>query len=170
MSEIRRVPRVLALLVCGALLAMCAGSGGTSSGGGSTNTSIRPGSAANPCSGKKGNGSPNTPIVCVDDTGDALTVHPDPVIVHDRSRSDNNPVMIQWMTVSGSDNLNIVMNPGCTTEMKCNKHKCTAKTIPFAASETGEHRCKYTIKTDRLELDPDTVVVKCCTVPDPTNP
>src|SRR5690348_9452319 len=122
MSEIRRVPRVLSLLVCGLLLATCAGSGGSSSSnGGSNNTSIRPGRAANPCAGKKGNGSPNTPIVCVDDTGDALTVHPDPVIVHDRSKSDNNPVLIQWMTVSGGDNLNITMSAGCTTEMKCNK-------------------------------------------------
>jgi hypothetical protein len=163
MFEIRRLPRVVALLVSSLLVLTCesrnAATGGSPS-------AAAPSRASNPCSGGKGHASPNKPVVCVDDRTTSLSVHPDPVIVHDVSASDRNPVMIQWMTVTGG-NVRVVMREGCTTDMKCTGGKCTAKTIPHKAAETGERRCKYDIITDRATLDPDTVIVKCCTVPEP---
>jgi hypothetical protein len=124
---------------------------------------------SNSCASAKGNGSPNTPIVCVDDRGATLSVNPDPVIVHDVGKSDSKPVVIQWMTASGTGNLQISMRPGCTTALSCDgRGKCTARTIPHRSDENGERRCKYDVWTDtKPRLDPDTVVVKCCTVPEP---
>ncbi len=160
MFEIRRVPRVVALLVSSLLLFTCASPKAPDGGA--------PAPLSNPCQRGKGNGSPNKPIVCVDDTGATLSVHPDPVIVHDRGASDHKPVVIQWLTVSGRNQLQLSMKEGCIAELSCKGARCVARTIPHAENETGERRCKYDVWTDRHpRLDPDTVIVKCCTVPEP---
>lgn len=164
MFEIRRSPRVVVLLASSLLFMTCASWSAPGRG-----NALAPNRAGGPCAAKKGNGSPNKPIVCVDDTGATLSVHPDPVIVHDVDASEKKPVVIQWMTVSGGNDLQISMKDGCTTALSCKGGKCTARTLPHGENETGERRCKYDIWTDKHpRLDPDTVVVKCCTVPEPT--
>jgi hypothetical protein len=167
MIEIRRLPRIVALLLCSALFMTCASSNATGDGGSVSPSGSSPELRANPCSTGKGFASPNTPVVCVDDSVTPFRVHPDPIVVHDVSAKDRRPVTIQWMTVSGG-RIGINMKSSeCVTSMKCANGKCTAKTIAHKAAETGERRCKYDIITDKGTLDPDTVIVKCCTVPEP---
>lgn len=165
MIEIRRLPRLVALVVSSALLVTCSSS--NASGGAAIDPSrSSPSLNANPCAGNRGYGSPNKPVVCVDDRTSTITVNPDPIVVHDRSAKDHKPVILQWYSVSGRD-LVINMRAGCTTNMRCIHGGCTAMTIPHRKDETGERRCKYDIMTAKGILDPDTVIVKCCTVPEP---
>lgn len=167
MIEIRRLPRVVALLVSSAFIATCGSSNATSGGASVSPSGNAPSLRANPCAGGKGFASPNTPIVCVDDSVSPFRVQPDPVIVHDVSAKDRRPVMIQWMTVDGGPITVNMKSSACVTSVNCASGKCTAKTIPHKAAETGERRCKYDIVTDQGRLDPDTVIIKCCTVPEP---
>lgn len=166
MSVIRRIPRVLILVACMLVLATCAPRGGS--------VAVAPPSpgsadrAGGPCAKGKGNGSPNTPIVCVDDTGATLSVHPDPFRVHDVRANDKQPVVVQWVTVSGANNLGIEMEPGCFSRITCRGNRCTTQVVPAPAGQTGERRCKYDVWTDRHpRLDPDGVVVPCCSLEEP---
>jgi hypothetical protein len=117
----------------------------------------------NPCTKKAGSTDRNAPIVCVDDTGSALTVAPDPIRVHDVGASDRQPVVLHWHTVSGSNDLQIEIEPGCVTEMRCDgKGHCMARSLPRGDDRT-EKRCKYDVWTDRHpRLDPDVIIVPCC--------
>jgi hypothetical protein len=117
---------------------------------------------ANPCASRAGSADRNAPIVCVDDTGATLKVNPDPVRVHDVGAADRAPVVIHWFTVSGANDLQIQLQPGCVTETKCdgNGH-CMARTLP--RGDKTERRCKYDVWTNKHpRLDPDVIVIPCC--------
>ena len=126
--------------------------------GGSPSPAFR----GNPCASKAGSADRNAPIVCVDDTGSTLTVSPDPIRVHDVGASDKAPVVLQWHTVSGRNDLHVEIEPGCVTETTCsgNGH-CRARTTP--RTDKTEKRCKYDVWTDKHpRLDPDVIVIPCC--------
>ena len=117
---------------------------------------------AGPCASKAGSNDRNAPIVCVDDTGSTLTVSPDPIRVHDVGASDKAPVVLQWHTVSGANDLHIEIEPGCVDEVKCPRPgHCVARTLP--RGDKTEKRCKYDVWTDKHpRLDPEVIIVPCC--------
>jgi hypothetical protein len=152
------------LFVC-----MCASQPATDTTAATAATAAAPGgtalsraAAGNPCANNgKGSENRNAPIVCVDDTGATLTVSPDPIRIHDVGAADRAPVVIHWHTVSGANDLNIEIEPGCITEMNCSGGHCRARTTP--RNDKTEKRCKYDIWTDKHpRLDPDLIVIPCC--------
>ena len=116
--------------------------------------------APGPCANGVGSSDRQAPIVCVDDTGTTLSVRPDPIVIHDKRRGGAQPVTMQWFTRSGGGNLQIEIEEGCVTNVKCNgKGHCTAQTRDIDA----ETRCKYDVLTDtHPRLDPDLVLTPCC--------
>jgi hypothetical protein len=158
MPEVRIVLRWF-LLVPAALVLMTCSSG-------SSNTSVAPGGgsgdtrmAAGPCGGGVGKADRNAPIVCVDDSGGTLKVHPDPIAAHSVGQSSRQPVMLHWWTRSGGNALNIEIQPGCVTDVKCSGGHCSARTLPT----TSQMKCKYDVWTDKHpRLDPDIVIDPCC--------
>ncbi len=110
-----------------------------------------------PCSRGKGTENRNAPIVCVDDTGATLSVNPDPVKAN--ATGTGAPVVIQWWTRSGGNQLHIEVTPGCITDVSCDGAHCKAQTLPV----TAHTQCKYDVWTDKHpKLDPDIVVDPCC--------
>ena len=157
MSEVRMVPRLLALLVATLLIAGCAATPADNSGA-SSSMPLR----ANPCASGAPPMNKQAPIVCIDDSSRKLVVSPDPVVVHDVSVSDRKtPVGVQWFTKSGTGDVQVAIEPGCVDKKSCNGNgKCTAETVPGA-----KKRCKYDVwitggAHDRL--DPTVVVDPCC--------
>ncbi|HEV7238084.1 MAG TPA: hypothetical protein VGQ36_02510 [Thermoanaerobaculia bacterium] len=115
---------------------------------------------SNPCNTGKGKADRNAPIVCVDDTGETLSVDPDPINVHDVDATDRKPVIIQWRTRSGSKDLNVEIAEGCVTDVECKDGHCKAKTRETDASGA---RCKYDVWTSKHpRLDPEVIIVDCC--------
>lgn len=111
------------------------------------------------CADGKGSEDRQAPIVCVDDSGSTLSVAPDPIVVHDRRRNSNAPVVMQWFTRSGRGELQIRIQDGCVTDLKCQGSHCTAKTRDIGA----ETKCKYDVLTDKHPLlDPDLILTPCC--------
>lgn len=115
-----------------------------------------------PCANKAGSNDRNAPIVCVDDTGTALAVSPDPIRVHDVGQNDRLPVMLQWHTVSGRNDLRVEIEPGCVTDVRCERPgHCAARTLP--RNDKAEKRCKYDVWTDKHpRLDPEVIITPCC--------
>jgi hypothetical protein len=112
----------------------------------------------------------DTPVVCVDGTG-TLSVNPESIRVFDVMSTDRRtPPTIQWITRPGGGNLRIEMkDPGCVeTPIDCNGHgHCGAKVISGvgAGAKEGEviKTCRYTVTLDGRVLDPDAVIISCCT-------
>jgi hypothetical protein len=96
----------------------------------------------------------------VDDTGDTLSVSPDPIVLHDKMKGGSAPVTMQWFTRSGGGNLQIEIEDGCVTDVKCDgKGHCTAKSRDIDA----DTKCKYDVWTDtKPRLDPDLIITPCC--------
>lgn len=152
MSEVRLVPRFLALPALALLIAGCA---------------ARPDPGpnplrANPCATGKAPVSKQEPIVCVDDSARTLVVFPDPVVVHNVKESDRKtPVTVQWLTRSGAGDVQVRIEPGCVDKKSCDgRGKCTAETVPGA-----KKKCKYDVwitggRHDRL--DPTVDLGECC--------
>jgi hypothetical protein len=146
------VPRLLALPALALLIAGCA---------------VRPDPGpnplrANPCATGKAPMSKQEPIVCVDDSARTLVVFPDPVVVHNVKESDRTtPVTVQWLTRSGTGDVQVRIEPGCVDKKSCDgRGKCTAETVPGA-----KKKCKYDVwitggRHDRL--DPTLDVGECC--------
>ena len=123
----------------------------------------------NTCSGT-GHGNPdhNSPVVCVDGSGQ-LQVNPDSVRVwnvhsHDKRRR---PV-IHWTTKPANQKLFIEMkDDGCVEKPTCNgQGHCSAKVLESIGTELREgvviKRCAYKVTFNEQVLDPETVVVACC--------
>ena len=119
----------------------------------------------------RGCGSANhdTPVVCVDGSGGTIKVIPDSIRVWNVQSSDRaTPPTIQWTTRGGGGNLLITMkDEGCVETPDCNgKGHCGAKVLRDlgrgATAGTIVKRCKYTVTLDGRVLDPETVVVGCC--------
>lgn len=159
MSEVRLVPRLLALLVATLLIAACAANNNAARSGAANSGPVD----ANPCATGKATGSTKqAPIVCVDDSARTLVVFPDPVVVHNVKASDRKtPVTVQWLTKSGTGDVQVLIQPGCLDKKSCDgKGKCTAETVPGA-----EKKCKYDVWItggghDRL--DPEVDIQPCC--------
>lgn len=128
-----------------------------------------PAGAASNCAGN-GHGDPNhdTPVVCVDD-GATLSVNPDSIRVWDvESKNPKAQPVIQWITRSGGADLDIRMkDPGCVGVVTCNgAGHCQAKVL--AGLGTGKspgtelRQCHYTVMVGSRILDPDAVIVRCC--------
>lgn len=115
-----------------------------------------------PCATGTGSADRNAPIVCVNDTGASLTVRPDPIRVHDVGQHDGLPVMLQWHTVSGGNDLRVEIEPGCVTEVRCERPgHCSGRTLPRA--DKTDKRCKYDVWTDKHpRLDPEVIITPCC--------
>lgn len=153
MSEVRILLRWILLMTAGLVLSTCNSSRSTIAprGGGSQ--------LANPCSAGVGKADRNAPIVCVDDTAATLSVHPDPITAHSVGQSDRQPVMIHWWTRSGSNALELEIQPGCVTDVTCRGGHCMARTLPA----TERKQCKYDVWTDKHpKLDPEVVIDPCC--------
>jgi len=130
--------------------------------------SIRPIAPASDC-GTTGKGVQHhdTPVVCVDGSGTTLAVHPNSIRVWDVGSSDHaTPPTIQWVT-RGGGNLQIAMkDAGCVETPKCSGPHCSAtvKGGIGAGRHEGEmiQQCRYKVTLDGRVLDPDTVIVRCC--------
>lgn len=148
------------LTVLAVTLVLCACAAQQGGGPNDTITPITP-SQAGPCAGKTGTADRRAPIVCVDDTGSTLTVSPDPVHVHDESAAGA-PIVIQWHTVSGANDLQVEIEEGCVTTVRCPRPgHCTALTRPH--DEKTQKRCKYDVWTDKHpRLDPEIIIDPCC--------
>jgi len=148
MSQVRILLRWFLLVTAVLVLTTCA------------HTPDNPALVGNPCSAGAGKDDRNAPIVCVDDTGEALSVNPDPIRVHDVGQSNRRPVVIHWWTRSGSNDLGIKVADGCVTNVRCRGGHCMAKTKPTDASGA---QCKYDVWTGKHpRLDPDIIIVDCC--------
>lgn len=114
----------------------------------------------NPCADGKGSGDRQAPIVCVEDTGPTLSVSPDPIVIDDRKKEGSEPVTMQWFTRSGRGDLQIAIEDGCLTELKCSGNgQCVAKTRDVDA----QVKCKYDVWTKtHPRLDPDIILTPCC--------
>lgn len=117
----------------------------------------------------RGSSDHNSPVVCVDGSTSAITVHPDSVRVWNVASSDRRtPPTIQWLARSGRGNLQITMkDAGCVETPRCTgKGQCGAKVIAGLTTSAAEgseiKRCRYTVTLDGRVLDPDTVIVSCC--------
>jgi hypothetical protein len=122
-----------------------------------------------------GNANHDTPVVCVDGSGSTISVIPDSVRVWNVGSSDHvTPPTIQWITRGGGGNLQIAMkDEGCVEKPDCNgKGHCGAKVMGGlgvgATAGTELKRCRYTVTLDGRVLDPDAVVVGCCSDDAPT--
>lgn len=154
MSKVRILLRWCVLVTVVFALAGCAASQGGDPGGGSGKTGL-----TNPCGGGRGTADRNAPIVCVDDSGETLSVHPDPVEAHSVGEAGRQPVMIHWWTRSGGNVLNLEIQPGCVTDVTCRGSHCSARTLPSDARK----QCKYDVWTDKhARLDPEVVITPCC--------
>ena len=119
----------------------------------------------------------NAPIVCVDG-GTTLSVHPESIVAFNVMSTDRaTPPTIHWITRSGSGNLKIDMkDPGCVeTPINCNAPgKCLARVVrglgPGARPAEIIKTCRYTVTLDGRVLDPDTVIVGCCSDAPPETP
>ena len=125
----------------------------------------------------RGCGSANhdTPVVCVDGSGGTIKVIPDSIRVWNVGSSDHaTPPTIQWTTRGGGGNLLITMkDEGCVETPDCNgKGHCGAKVVrglgAGATAGTEIKRCRYTVTLDGRVLDPDAVVVGCCSDLEPS--
>ena len=111
----------------------------------------------------------DAPIVCVDG-GTTLSVNPESIVAFNVMSTDHaTPPVIQWVTRSGGGNLKIDMkDPGCVeTPINCNAPgKCTARVVrglgPSAKEAQIIKTCRYTVTLDTRVLDPETVIVGCC--------
>lgn len=117
----------------------------------------------------KGTQNRNAPIVCVDGST-KLSVEPESIVAFNGLSTDQaTPPVIQWITRSGSGNLKIDMkDPGCVeTPINCNAPgKCIARVVrglgPGARPAQIIKTCRYTVTLDGQVLDPETVIVGCC--------
>lgn len=152
MSETRVLLRGVVFGVSVLMLAACAQRAAISP--------ARAGGGGGLCGDGRGNADRQAPIVCVDDLGATLSVSPDPIVLHDQKKGGSQPVVMQWFTRSGRGDLQIAIEDGCVTEVKCNgKGHCTAKSRDIDA----DVRCKYDVWTaTHPRLDPDLVVTPCC--------
>lgn len=121
--------------------------------------------ADNPCrsdTGSAGSLVIDAPVVCVDDTGGTLRVTPDPIVLRDLDGVGGPPVPIHWYTVSGANDLRIEIEPGCLTQMECERPgHCSAKAV--RRPDKTWKRCKYDVWTDKHpRLDPDVIITPCC--------
>jgi hypothetical protein len=129
---------------------------------------IRPARGPDNCASTgKGRQHHDTPLVCVDGSGAALTVHPESIRVWDLdSTSRSTPPKIVWLARSGS-NLQITMkDAGCVDTPKCSGRQCNAnvKNGIGAGHAEGDvlQRCRYSVTLDGRVLDPETAIVRCC--------
>jgi hypothetical protein len=152
MSKVRILVRGSVLVTAVLVLAGCASKSTIAPGGGGSR-------AAGACGSGAGKADRNAPIICVDDSGAALSVSPDPIHVHSVGQADRQPVVIHWWTRSGGNTLNLEIQEGCVTDVTCNGPHCTARTLP----QTERKRCKYDVWTQvHPVLDPEIVVDPCC--------
>lgn len=119
----------------------------------------------NPCRVGTGSGGSlmiDAPVVCVDDTGAALRVTPDPIVLRDLDSVGGRPVAIHWHTVSGANDLRVEIEPGCLTQLACDRPgHCSAKAVQ--RPDKTWKRCKYDVWTDKHpRLDPDVIITPCC--------
>ena len=155
MFEARILLRSFLLLTAALVFTTCNSSSTTtiapSPGGGTQGRS--------PCGAGVGVANRNAPIVCVDDTGDTLKVHPDPIGAYAVGEGHGQPVVLHWWTRSGGNTLNLEIQEGCVTDLKCTGGHCTARTLP----KESRTQCKYDVWTDKHpKLDPDIIVDPCC--------
>ena len=158
MSVARLVPRLFVLCVFSILIGSCARPAPDPNPG-------RRIESNNPCAtGIAASSTKQDPIVCIDDTNRTLVAIPDRIHVHESKKENRSlPVQIQWYTTSGTGDVHVKMEPGCTAlKVKtCNGNgNCEAETTPGVTTE-----CKYDVwitggKHDLL--DPEVVVDPCC--------
>lgn len=170
MSVVHRLPRLWlpsALLLLSFFLLTCATQPAPDAGASASGTGPAPSQIAaetGPCGNGQGDENRDRPIVCVDDSADALTVNPDPVRVHEVMSTDRRtrPV-IQWWTRSGGNLRVEFKDAGCVRNINCNGNHCRANVEGRLEAGATEKRCKYDVIVDgHPTLDPDTIIVGCC--------
>lgn len=118
----------------------------------------------NDCSNGKGTKDRAKPVVCVDDTTERLTVDPESIEVWDVDPDDKiKPVKIHWVTRSGGGDLSIAMKEGqqgCVDPPE-KAGRGRAHTNTKKAKE-DKSVCAYTVTVDGRVLDPEVVIVRCC--------
>ncbi|HUP59626.1 MAG TPA: hypothetical protein VNA69_04315 [Thermoanaerobaculia bacterium] len=117
----------------------------------------------NNCAAGKGNADRVIPVVCVDKSADGVTVHPKSIEAWDVGPVTKSATMIHWITRSGDGVLSIRMkDEGCIEKLECRRGHCRAKTRDIP--EDSKKQCRYAVTLDGVELDPDVIIVDCCTM------
>ena len=117
------------------------------------------------CSGSP---SPYAPIVCVDDSLKTLPTDPETIHVINLPHGKR-PTVLNWFTVSGTNNLSVTFNQGnagCFVKSpECHGSHCMAVIYQDAAVHL---QCKYTVKLlnkrDYIN-DPVVEIDACCPSP-----
>ncbi|HKR66382.1 MAG TPA: hypothetical protein VJZ00_21825 [Thermoanaerobaculia bacterium] len=119
--------------------------------------------APNPCSSGAGSKHRGAPVVCIDDSASVLTVNPDPVEAFDVNAAGD-PVEIAWYTKSGTGDPKISWKNGDCVNSSGNSK---AKTKKGAVGK----KCKYEVElAGHPKLDPEVVIVRCCSDTEDPNP
>lgn len=115
-----------------------------------------------------GSTRPESPIVCIDDTGSALSVHPETVNTWDRDPDGSgNPMVILFRTKSGKRDFKIVQRSGncIEPELYCPPDigLCRAKVVKRVEGAEAQETCKYdVVMAGFKDLDPTIRVGTCC--------
>jgi hypothetical protein len=109
-----------------------------------------------------------TPVLCVDNTpGARLSVHPDRIYAWDVQKSNPGAENhLHWKTRVMPANLQIEFAAGnqCVERPVCSgSGHCSAKAKRTAKYE----KCKYDVIVDGVRLDPEAIIVKCCSMEEP---
>lgn len=100
------------------------------------------------------------PVIVVDTSGPVLAVHPDPATAYDTDGPGGPATRLWWQAPAGTD-LTIRISPGCVRDLVCDNGVCSALALPV---ERAHRHCKYdVIVPGKPTLDPDAIIVKCCT-------
>lgn len=155
MSEMRLVPRCLAVAVFAAIITACS----------SSHHSQDHGSGRPVCPGAVDDRQ--GPVICVDDTGSALTFLPDPAVIHDVKHDDANAaVPIRWFVRTPGRKLEVEMvDPDCVDAPTCAGPQCMSQS---RKGQKDPKICKYNVWVDRGEADemyrdPTVIITGCCT-------
>jgi hypothetical protein len=133
-----------------------------------TRNPIVPGPAADCASSGAGRANGNGPTICVDGTGTLSVNPPSARVWHVLSTDRATPPIVLWQTRPAGGNLLITMkDDGCVEVPKCNGNgQCSARVksgIGVGATAGSElKRCAYKVTLGEKELDPDVVVIGCC--------
>jgi len=109
---------------------------------------------------------PARPNVCVDTSG-GMMVEPRSIRAWNKSPNGFVPAVI-WTTLMTRGNLQITMkDEGCVEQLRCNGSGiCSAKVAAGlgagAAPGTVVRTCRYTVTYEGKVLDPEVVIVACC--------
>ncbi|HEX6177124.1 MAG TPA: hypothetical protein VF057_02095, partial [Thermoanaerobaculia bacterium] len=114
------------------------------------------------CPSGVGSSDRNHPLICIDDSTEALSANPYSIEVNDRQGTPGNistyPVVVRWATRSGRGDLGLTFKQkGCfePDSVKCfGNGRCVAKTKKIEDGKTPV-KCEYDLNLNGRVYDPE---------------